>query len=172
MRKMNAVQIILLFVGSVSFLVWLGCRSDAPKPTPAIHATSTSPSSPNIINDTGSIEIHDDAPAEPDYVKKLRAVTEKRKMSFRAYCYEGSERPDTDNYAIAWPSSGKEGEGYIEDGGVPTWIKSGRTQEIAVRRLIISLEGPPTWTPEHRPSAEEKSKRKRECSPEIQGGPQ
>lgn len=108
--------------------------------------------------------------ARTEPIRELTQVAKQRKLYWHIHCwYWNGEGSDYSFGAEAYEHPGED-RAYIEDGGKPHWLSSGRTQEIAAAKLLDDLSKPPNFSPDHKREIRE-ANRKRQCPEEISGSP-
>lgn len=104
------------------------------------------------------------AAPEPAYVSDLRNAAAKKNLKWRVICDEDPDDPPF--FAIATYPNDTE-IGTYEDGALDFWGERGETQEEAAERLALAVGGDPNVHRSHKKSAQ----RRKQCMPEISGGP-
>jgi hypothetical protein len=162
-----SIFVVLMFLLATSAAVLLSRHLQSRKPKPDGMMSVAADGNVTISRNIFVPEIK-----EPEWAATLRAKAAKRELDWHVFCNSSyTDDKDIAYIASARPPSMPRGASYVEDGAVDYWLTSGRTQELAARKLTKALDYPPNIHAPHKPKPAPDSKGKgKVCVPDISGG--
>ena len=98
----------------------------------------------------------------------LRNEAQKRGLKWKVTsCYWNWNKPDQTQFLGQAVQQNAPFSSYIEDGAVPYWLVSGKTQGDAAYQLYLSIQGNPNWEPRHKEDEDFSDKHRKEYPSDI-----
>lgn len=129
------------------------CSCDKPKPqSPTTPVTTATTAKDNTSTDTSSTIVMP-MPMDSKAIELIKKKAIARHLHLSILC---NENPTEDAFTgEMWPDKGNNTYNplFIEEGGIPSWVARGNTQDSVADQLLSLIDGQPNFHPQHKRSA-------------------